>query len=425
MDDGSGSGSAVEEDPCATPIAVPLSGRPVDLMPPNRLAEFAARLPCLESATLRATIESPRTMWYDKTSLTPGYQDSFGDNVVAPIGMRPNSIDESLIDTAVPGGHAQIFIEKGVFHFPFGKPIGNVTSVEVIDFWQLPQVSGQTLPVVHWRRDPNQYTHRIEWMFPVGTVFGEVLFMTEGGVRYPFEIRTRTRTLDGWAVDAYRPFPSAEDLAKAIDEKRGAKADWASSTALDALVTQLRTPALQPFRVSATHFVSAFAARDAGRDLLPELSSSDAELIHELLMTTPFRSARGIAWKQQGGLYAWAAAASGPGQIVPKNYNAAAIEVSEASCDSCHRDAGRPFEAWYDNILAYGELWGNDEIFTWHPFTLARFVDSQGAVVNFNYDNRQIRPDFVAAGLITAYSATNHPATFYKRIVRDWTDFAY
>ncbi|HUS27457.1 MAG TPA: hypothetical protein VMZ53_03080, partial [Kofleriaceae bacterium] len=183
--------------------------------------------------------------------------------------------------------------------------------------------------------------------------------------------------------------------------------------------------ALDGFQVASTHFTGAFAARNAGRDVLPELTASDAELVHELLMTTPFVSARGSAWKQAGGMYAWAAAASGPGQIVPKNYNAAAIEVSEASCDSCHRDAGRPFKTWYDNILAYGELWGNDEIFTWHPFTLDRFVDGNGAVVNFNYDNRQIRPDFVAAALITAYSATNHPATFYKRIVRDWTDFAY
>jgi hypothetical protein len=143
------------------------------------------------------------------------------------------------------------------------------------------------------------------------------------------------------------------------------------------------------------------------------------------MMTTPFSSARGVPWKSEGTRYAWAAAASGAGEVVPKDYNAAAIEVNEDSCSSCHRDAGRPFKTWYDNILAYGELWGDDEIFTWHPFTLAKFVDGNGAVVDFNYDNREIRPDFIAADLITAYSPMNHPATFYKRIVRDWTDFAY
>ena len=56
---------------------------------------------------------------------------------------------------------------------------------------------------------------------------------------------------------------------------------------------------------------------------------------------------------------------------------------------------------------------------------LDRFVDGNGAVVNFNHDNREIRADFIQAGLVAPYSATTHPATIYKRIVREWTDFAY
>jgi hypothetical protein len=424
-DDGMGSGSGSATDPCATPVAVPLSGRPLDILPPSRLAEIAGRMPCIEAGTARSVIESARTIWYDKKSLTPGYQDSFGDNVTTPIGMRPNTIDPGLINLAVPGGHAQIFSEIGTFHFPFGHPIGDTTNVEVFDFWQLPEQNGTTLPVVQWRRDPNEYTHRVEWMFPAGTVFGELLFMTEGGVRYPFEIRTRTRTLAGWDVDVYRPFPSATELADAIDAHRGARPEWASSTTLDSLVSQLRSGGLAPFTVSGTHFPGAFPARSGAIDMLPALSGTDADLIHELLMTTPFHSAKGTAWKTAGTMTAWAAAASGTGSIVPKGYNAAAINVDETSCSTCHRDAGRPFMTWYDNILAYGELWGNDEIFTWHPFTIAKFVDANGAVVNFNYDQREIRPDFVAAGLIAPYVPANHPATIYKRIVREWTDFSY
>lgn len=424
-DDGSGSGSGSDVDPCATAVAVPLSGRPLDILPPSRLAEIASRMPCIAPGALRTAIESPQTFWYDKQSLTPGYQDSFGDNVTTPIGMRPNTIDPGLINLAVPGGHEQIFAEVGTFHFPFGRPIGETTNVEVFDFWQPPHSGGAVLPVVHWQRDPNEYTHRIEWMFPAGTVFGEVLFMTEGGVRYPFEIRSRTRTLDGWTVDVYRPFPRATDLADAIEARRGTRPEWAASPALDALVGQLRDGGVTAFRVAATHFPGAFPTRDGAADLLPALTGSDADLVHELLMTTPFRSAKGIAWKTAGGMTAWAAAASGTGTIVPKGFNATAINVDETSCSSCHRDAGRPFKTWYDNILAYGELWGNDEIFTWHPFTLAKFVDASGAVVNFNYDNREIRPDFVAAGLVAPYSAASHPASIYKRIVRDWTDFSY
>ncbi|MFN0250897.1 MAG: hypothetical protein ACKV2T_28745 [Kofleriaceae bacterium] len=419
-----------EVDPCEVPLVVPVGGRAVTLMPDERLTTIAARMPCVVPGAIRDALENLGTYWYDKHSLTPGYQDSFGDNVVAPIGMRPNTIDPGLINLAVPGGHQQIFVENGVFHFPFGRPIGAVTNVEVVDFWQPPtQGGGAPLPVVYWQRDPNMYTHRVEWMFPAGTLFGELLFLVESGERHPFEIRTRTRTLAGWDVDVYRPFPAATDLADAIETRRGERSDWAGSEALDALVAQLRgtdgTSHVSPYRVASTHFAGAFPARDAGRELLPALAGTDADLIHLLLRTTPFRSARGIAWKAANGLTAWAAGAAGSGSIVPPGFNGAAFEVSEQSCDTCHRDAGRPFKAWYDNILAYGELWGNDETFTWHPFTESRFVDAQGRVVNFNYDNREMRADFVAAGLVAPYRPQQHPPTTYKRIVREWTDFAY
>ena len=423
--DGSPIDPPPEIDPCATPLIIPTTGRPIDLMPADQLAEFAGRAPCVAEGSLRSLLQDPRTLWYDKHSLTPGYQDSFGDNVVTPIGFRPNTIDPGLINLAVPGGHQQIFSSLGIFHFPFGHPIGPVDNVHVVNFWRLPDTGDAYQPVVHWQRDPNSYTHRVEWMFPKGTVFGELIFLEEDGEFHPFEIRTRTRTLTGWDVDAYRPFPTAEELATAIEARRGDKAEWAESAALDGLVEQLRTGALSAYSVSATHFPGAFPARQAGIDRLPELTGSDAELIHELLRSTAFRSARGTYWKQSGGMSAWAASASGKGSIVPAGYNAAAVEVSEESCDSCHRDAGRPFETWYDNILAYGELWGNDETFTWHPFTLANFVDANGAVKNFNYDNRVIRSDFKAAGLVAPYKPADHPATIYKRIQREWTDFSY
>ncbi|MBL9015209.1 MAG: hypothetical protein JNL83_13585 [Myxococcales bacterium] len=406
--------------PCATPLAIPTTGRALDLMPPARLAEVASRAPCVPAGPVRTLLESAETLWYDKHSLTPGYQDSFGDNVVAPIGMRPNTIDPGLIDTAVPGGHAQIFSSIGVFEFPFGHPLGPTDDVAVVDFWWPAQANGAALPVVYWKRDPNQYTHRYEWMFPIGTVFGEMLFIDEGGERHPFEIRTRTRTATGWAVDVLRPFPRATDLADAIEEAGG------TSPALTALVTQLRgTAPLAAHSLGGTHFPGAFPTRTGGIEMLPALTGADSALVRGLLRTTPFRSARGIAWKQAGGKTAWAAGAAGRGTIVPTGYSAASVEVSEPSCDGCHRDAGRPFKDWYDNILAYGELWGNDEIFTWHPFTLSKFVDAQGEVVNFNYDNREIRPDLRAAGLVAPYVPTTHPASQYKRLVRDWTDFAY
>jgi len=396
------------DDPCAIPVVIPTTGRIIDLMPPERLAELAARAPCVPPGALRDALESPRTLWYDKRSLTPGYQDSFGDNIDTPIGMRPNTIDPELIDLAVPGGHAQIFQAIGLFQFPFGNPIGSQDSVVAVDFWQPPA----GWPVVYWRRDPNGYTHRVEWMFPKDTLFGELLFLQTDDALFPFEIRTRTRTLAGWAVDVYRPFPRATDLADALDHAR----------ALPDLAARLRDPtAVEPFTASGTHFPGAFPPRSASIDRLPGLTGADSDLVHGLLLATPFTSARAVPWKPG----AWAAGAVDSGTIVPRGYNAAAIEVSETSCDTCHRDAGRPFRTWYENILAYGELWGGDETFTWHPFTQAKFVNAAGEVQNFNHDNREIRADLTAAGLVAPYSPSQHPASIYKRIVREWTDFAY
>jgi hypothetical protein len=412
--DGGPDGATVA-DPCAVPVAVPLAGRALDLMPQDRLTQIAARMPCVPPGALRDTLESTATLWYDKKSLTPGYQDSFGDNVETPIGFRPNTIDPELIDLAVPGGHAQIFQQIGLFQFPFGNPIQVSDTVAIVDFWRLPD----GFPVVYWQRDPNSYTHRVEWMFPKGTVFGELLFIQFAGVLHPFEIRTRTRGLDGWHVDVFRPFPRASDLADAIEAAGG------TSPALVALAAQLRTGGLDAFSVSATHFPGAFPARTSGIDRLPAMTGADADLLHGLLRTTPFRSTRGVAWKTTQTATAWAAGAAGTGSIVPQGYNAAAITIDEDSCSTCHRDAGRPFRTWYENIIAYGELWGNDEIFTWHPFTLANFVDADGNVVNFNYDNRVIRTDMKAAHLVAPYDPSQHPATAYKRIVREWTDFVY
>ena len=68
---------------------------------------------------------------------------------------------------------------------------------------------------------------------------GEALFLDEAGTLYPFEVRTRTRTVDGWTNDVYRPFPKATDLADAIEARRGEKPEWESSSALTAVSSNI------------------------------------------------------------------------------------------------------------------------------------------------------------------------------------------
>ena len=101
------------------------------------------------------------------------------------------------------------------------------------------------------------------------------------------------------------------------------------------------------------------------------------------------------------------------------------LSVDDTTCSRCHADAGHPFVDFYPEVEAYGELWGMDETFSWHPFDASQFVDGNGDVLNFDYDNRQIRADFTDAGLVAPYDPAKHPTTVHKAIPRAWHDFQY
>ena len=421
----------------ATPAATPDTRvdviadapRPLDVMPVERLAQIAPRLPRVADDALRALLESEDTLWYDRHSIIPGYQDSFGQDydcsTCGPTGMRPNSIAANMINLAVPGGHAQIFAERGRFHFPFGRVPGDGAPTAIVNFWNVPRdADGDLLPVVWWRRDPNAYTHRWEWMFPAGTTLGEILFILDGGEWFPFEIRTRERTLEGWTNDVFRPFPRADDFADALEAKREQDAGWASAADVQALIDHARDPAtLTAGSLSATNFPGAFPTLNGWKDVLPAID--DTTILKELLLETPFRSAKEIAWKTNGTKRTWAATTNAWFSVVPAQYDGGFLHVDDATCNKCHRDAGRPFRDWYSNILAYGELWGEDASFTWHPFENDEFVNANGDAVNFNWGSRVIRSDMTEAGLLTPYVPSSHPATVYKKIPGDWKNYSY
>jgi hypothetical protein len=402
---------------------VPLDAkRPVDIMEPSRLAFVAAHMPCVADPALVAILESPDTMWYDKHTIIQGYQDSAGDNVEFPIGFRPNTIEPDLI---VTGGHEALFEKIGVFHFPFGRPLGTPDgAVEVVDFWKLPRQDGKLLPVVWWYRNPNSFTWRVEWIFPKGTVFGEILFeVAPDGTRWPFEIRTRTRSLDGWETDLMRAFNRAEDMAAALIAKRAERPEWQAASDISALIAHLQDPTtLVAGKLTSSNFPTAFAEHDGGRDVLPAVG--DVSILEQLLGQASFSSARGQWWKKNGSLGAYAPTTDAGFHVVPTSYVGGYFDVSK-DCDTCHRDAGHPFKDYYEFVELYGELWGGDEIFSWHPFRADKFVDADGNVLNFNNDNREIRPDFINGGVVKQYDPSADPQTIYKRIMREWADYSY
>jgi hypothetical protein len=414
-----GPGGGGDGASCVVPKVDPQAARPVQIMPSAELASFVGRLPCLEDKALVALLESADTMFYDAGSIIPGYQDSYGNKIDFPVGMRPNSIDPIVIELAVPGGHGQLFEKRGLFHFPFGNPIQVAAGdARVVDFWHAPRGEGaQLLPVAWWWYEPSGWTHRIKWTFPVGTVFGELMFVVrDDGELFPFEVRTRTREIDRWVVDVHRPFPEATDLASALQES--------GASGVEELVAHLLDPGtLEAASLSATHYVESFETIDGALDVLPGLA--DNTILETLLLEKGFTSAKGKAWKTSGGLISYAATTDAAFSIVPRKYNAGLVEVSDDRCSRCHQDAGRPFKDYYFNVIAYGELWGEDENFTWHPFETKAFVDQDGDVVSFNDDNRKMRADFVAAGVVAEYDPAKHPASLYQEIDRPWRNYVH
>lgn len=415
---GSGGGG---HDPgsCVTPAVDAQAARPVDLLPTPELEAIAERMPCIADPALVALLESPDTVFYDHASIIPGYQDSYGNGIDFPVGMRPNTINPGLINLAVPGGHGQLFEEIGLFHFPFGNPIQvDPGDTVVIDFWHVPRSEGgDLLPVVWWWYEPSGWTHRIKWSFPAGTVFGELMFIANAqGELFPFEIRTRTRQIDRWVSNAHRPFPSASSFAAALAASDAAGADALIAHLLD-------DTTLEPASLGASHYGDAFPTISGAIDPLPALA--DDTVIETLLLEHGFVSAKDQIWKQSGDLHSYAPTTDADFSIVPRNYNAGLIAVSDESCSRCHQDAGRPFKDYYFNVLAYGELWGEDEAFTWHPFETSEFVNGSGDVVSFNDDNRQMRSDFVSAGVLEPYDPAKHPASIYDEIDRPWRNYVH
>lgn len=333
------------------------------------LKPFKDALPHVERAEVEALLRAADTMWYDEDSMVFAYQDS----VETVTGARANCVGRKVGERATDPGIKKLLNYFGPdfrFKYPFRTAAGtdNATNVKALQFWAPPKQAGRTMPVKYWRESSRGRWH---WVFPVGTVFGEVLYEQGPDQRWVvYEIRTRKRYRDGWAPDIFRPFATATGLAETIKAKRPA---WAQDSNLAAFVGQLLTPTnLVAHRVTSEAYGAIFPPIDGALDLLPELQ--DKALLTELLTTTTFRSVEGAIWKANGRLETYAPASKAEFGIVPKGYEMGMIPVNEVSCNRCHTETGHPLRDFDYQVVLYGEMWGEDRIFTWHLFEPHSFI---------------------------------------------------
>jgi len=73
------------------------------------------------------------------------------------------------------------------------------------------------------------------------------------------------------------------------------------------------------------------------------------------------------------------------------------IAVNDVSCNRCHSEVSRKLGEFEFDIQLYGEIWGEDRIFTWHLFKDHRLIynaydDQDGS--------RQINSKMIQANLL-------------------------
>jgi hypothetical protein len=154
-----------------------------------------------------------------------------------------------------------------------------------------------------------------------------------------------------------------------------------------------------------------------GVDQLPDLSP---EKVARLLEGATLDSSLNKRWRSDGETESFAPTTKSNFHIVPKNYEAHTLEVSEASCMRCHQNAGTNFGvinpharrndgAQFAPPDAYGGIYGRDGIFSWHPFSSDRFSYQnfgngvQGAKTDNRYDRNgklMLQPGWIQSGLI-------------------------
>lgn len=396
--------------PCKMPA--PLTNRDVrpgfvEFMSADQLASLKAALPTVNDSEVRAAMSSQDTMWYDETSMVFLYQDS----VEVVVGGRANCVGRVVGETnkAPIDRLKNIFGPDYRFVFPFRTAAGTdkTTNTRVINFWVPPRQNGVVIPTKYWQDTARSHWH---WIFPVGTLFGEVLFEQDPtGNYHVFEIRTRKRYSDGWLPNVYRPFRTAKDMAKAIIAQRP---NWQMSPNLTTVIAHLQDNSkIVANQWSSAVFNKAFEPINGALDLVPEID--DVDLVKDLLSKYPFVSMEGAVWKRNAaGLETYAPGSAGAFNIVPKNYEMGMVPVNEDSCNRCHVQTSHPLGDFDSQLILYGEVWGEDRIFTWHLFQPNNHIFSTWDDTDVS---RVVNPAMVKAGLVVkAKPQANDPV--YKKL---------
>lgn len=390
--------AATASDSYIPPMAQ--KAQPYRLVSAARDRQLREMFPTVADDHLQSLFRDPRLILYTDNEMPKAHQDW---------------------ESGLPGIHSPRYnisangsepFGNGNVEFPWGAPAGthNSRNVQTYKFLWLPQDErGNTLPVAWYHEHASGDSQTgYAWIFPRGTVFGEVLLLsTPQGKSLPFEVRIRIRESDDWSVDAFRPFPTAGDLAERIRELRP---QWQEHPSLEKLVRHLEEPRpLPPKLLADNHGTRQVLSQWMAEDELPEVG--DDALVEELLTKSTFASVASTTWRKgSNGYMTHAPTTKASFHVVPASYSAGFIDVERKSCMRCHDTANksvREFDAPRD---WYGRIRGSDGIFSFHPF------DPSCISYNGFGSGVALRQDMIAAGVLTRYDGTKHPRERYQRL---------
>lgn len=400
--------TAVEPAPAAqpaaaAPVVVAEPAKPEPPAPPVKLVHAAREtelrrfLPKVADSDVQAMLDDPRLVFYTDQEIPKAYQ---------------------FFDGAFPGVHAVSYnisannsepFGNGNIEFPWGTPAGTHRSpgVTTFRFFLLPKdENGQTRPVAWFQPPDGSYS----WIFPIGTVFGEVLGVPgSDGKNYTFELRTRRRETGDWTVDVFRPFPTSAHL---VDRIKELAPEWKSRDNLVKFISHLEGPQKLPVLVLADQQPAGRPfVQQAGVDTLPSLE--DDALVAKLLLTTTFRSAHGKVWRRgSDGVTTAAPTTQASFHVVPKYYDAGFVEVDQVSCMRCHSTVSKSVDNFNSGRDWYGKVRGSDGIFSFHPF-------EPSSISYHGYSQQvQMRGEFVKGKLLERFDPARHPNRVYHTLVR-------
>lgn len=302
------------------------------------------------------------------------------------------------------------YLEPNTF-FPWKHPGGltdssNATTFKFIIF---PEPKGAkrdiSEKIQYWRQTVRTYGFNqpidgvLVWLYPVGTIFGEVLLVRNSkNEHYTFEVRIRTKEepgLDkGWTADSFRPFPAAEDLFNRV-KQLAEKEEYQNDKQVAAFLAYLgKERKLERRTVSDDFGGTAFKKRTVGYEYLPPLPE---KMVKELLTTTEFIHSCGSYWvhldkNESPGMPTTREAF----HVVPHSSNLPMMHVDNEACMSCHDgplNHATKFAGTINGELWYGYVRGSDRIFSF-------------SVIDRGYHNSEtIRQDLIKADVVASVSA--------------------